>query len=287
MDKTTYFSPNKTLRLGDKLLDLSTPAIMGILNVTPDSFFDGGNYSKIDAALKQTETMLKAGAAIIDIGGMSTKPGAEIISPEEELQRVLPVLDALKKVFGDIALSIDTVHSLVAKQAIEHGAVMINDVSAGKIDENIIQIAAEYQVPYVLMHMLGNPATMQQSPEYDNVVEEVFDFFKEKTEELRKTGVNQCIIDPGFGFGKTVKHNYLLAQNLDVFHKIGLPIMVGISRKSVICKVLHVNPENALNGTTALHALLLLKGANILRVHDVAEAREVIQIVGEFNAASD
>lgn len=283
MDKTTYFYPNKTLRLGDKHLDLSTPAIMGILNVTPDSFFDGGNYSKIDAALKQTETMLKEGAAIIDIGGMSTKPGAEIISPDEELNRVLPVLDALLRAFGDISISIDTVHSTVAKHAIEHGAVLINDVSAGTIDNNILQIATQYQVPYILMHMQGKPETMQQSPQYENVVEEVFNFFTLKVKELKKMGINQCIIDPGFGFGKTLKHNYLLVQHLDIFQKIGLPLMVGISRKSLICKLLRVKPENALNGTTALHAVLLLKGANILRVHDVAEASEVIQIVGELN----
>ncbi len=282
MDKTTYFYPNKTLRLGDNLLDLSTPAVMGILNVTPDSFFDGGNYSEIDAALRQTERLISEGADIIDIGGMSTKPGAKSILPEEELLRVIPVIRAIRKEFENIPLSIDTVYGKVAMESINEGANMINDVSAGNADPEILSVASKANVPYVLMHMQGSPETMQIEPQYEDVTKEVFNFFIEKTQKLNALGIADIIIDPGFGFGKSIEHNYRLAKNLDLFKQIGLPVMVGISRKSMICKALHVNPEKALNGSTALHAVLILKGADILRVHDVKEAKEVIKIVAHL-----
>ena len=282
MDKTTYFYPNKTLRLGDSLLDLSTPAVMGILNVTPDSFFDGGNFSNIDAALRHTELLISEGADIIDIGGMSTKPGAISILQEEELLRVIPVIEAIRKKFENIPISIDTVYGKVAQESLNAGANMINDVSAGNMDPEILAVASNGKVPYVLMHMQGTPETMQVEPQYTNVTKEVFDFFITKVQTLNARGINDIIIDPGFGFGKTTEHNYLLAKNLDVLKQTGLPIMVGISRKSMVCKVLKVNPEKALNGSTALHAILLLKGADILRVHDVKEAKEVIKIVSQL-----
>jgi len=284
MDKTTYFYPNKMLRMGNEILDLSTPAIMGILNVTPDSFYDGGNYAQIDAMLMQTERMLKQGADIIDIGGMSTRPGAAIVTVQEELNRVIPAIEAIKTHFPTAKLSVDTVHAIVAENAIAAGAGMINDVSAGNLDTAIIDIAISKSVPYVLMHMQGTPQNMQFAPSYQNVTTEVFDFLLHTTKTLEAKGLNQIIIDPGFGFGKTLAHNYSLAANLEQFKIIGKPILVGISRKSMICKLLKVNPEHALNGSTALHALLLLKGADILRVHDVKEAVEVREVVKALQA---
>ncbi len=283
MDKTTYFYPKKTLLLGDSLLDLSTPAVMGILNVTPDSFYDGGNFTDIAGALRHTERLIYEGANIIDIGGMSTKPGAKTISPEEELQRVIPIIKAIRKEFIDIPLSIDTVYGIVARESINAGVNMINDVSSGQVDNEILKVAADLRVPYVLMHMQGTPETMQIEPQYEDVTKQVFDFFINKVNSLRSMGISDIIIDPGFGFGKTVEHNYLLAKNLEFIKTIGLPVIVGISRKSMVNKVLKVNPEKALNGSTALHAILLLKGADILRVHDVKEAVEVIKIFSQFN----
>ncbi len=279
MDKTTYFYPNKMLRMGNQMLDLSTPAIMGILNVTPDSFFDGGKYLKIDAILMQTERMLNEGADIIDIGGMSTRPGAESVPVDEELSRVIPAIEAIKKQFPTAKLSVDTVHAVVAEAAIAAGAGMINDVSAGNLDTAIIDVAISKGVPYVLMHMQGTPQNMQIEPSYQHVTTEVFDFLLQTTKTLESKGLSDIIIDPGFGFGKTLEHNYALAANLEQFKLIGKPILVGISRKSMICKLLKVNPEHALNGTTALNTILLLKGADILRVHDIKEAAETRAIV--------
>ena len=279
MDKTTYFYPNKILRTGNGLLDLSTPAIMGILNVTPDSFYDGGKYSDVDAALRQTELMLRDGADIIDIGGMSTRPGAEMIAQELELSRVLPVVTAIKKQFGDVKMSIDTIYAATAAAAIDEGVAIINDVSAGASDAAIIDVAIQKQVPYVLMHMQGTPKQMQEHPQYDDVVKTVFDFLLQQCSELEKKGLDNVIIDPGFGFGKSLEHNYALAAKFEQFGLIGKPILVGISRKSMICKLLKINPEKALNGSTALHSILLLKGADILRVHDVKEAIEVRNII--------
>lgn len=282
MSKTTYFYPNKTLRMGGNLLDLSTPKLMGILNLTPDSFFDGGKFDSVDAALMQADKMISEGADILDLGGMSTRPGAEMIDVNEELRRVIPVILAIRSRFATIPLSIDTVHGKVAEEAIHSGVSMINDISAGSFDASIIEIAAKYQVPYVLMHMQGSPGDMQQSPSYKNVAEEVFEFLLQGCQDLKSKNINQIIIDPGFGFGKSLEHNYVLIRNFDLLHQIGFPVMIGISRKSIICKLLKVNPENALNGSTALHTILLLKGANILRVHDVKEAAEIIKIVSQL-----
>ncbi len=281
-DKTTYFYPNKTLRLGEQLLDLSTPKVMGILNITPDSFFDGGKYLSAHEALLRAEIMIKEGVDIIDIGGMSSRPGAQLTEPEEELKRVLPVINMLKKNFPDIPLSIDTVYSKVAREAINAGATMINDISFGKIDEEIKLIAKIKNVPYVLMHMQARPLNMQIDPVYENVCEEIFNFLLSGSNQLTSSGVHQIIIDPGFGFGKTLQHNYQLTNNFEIFKKIGFPVMVGISRKSMICKLLKINPNKALNGSTVLHTILLLKGADILRVHDVREAVEAIKIMGEL-----
>ena len=267
------------MRTGNGLLDLSTPAIMGILNVTPDSFFDGGKFKGVDAALAQTETMLEEGADIIDIGGMSSRPGASIISADEEMSRVLPVIDAIHKRFADVILSIDTIYSQTAAAAIDAGAGIINDISAGALDANIIQIAIAKKVPYILMHMQGKPQDMQTAPVYDNVVQEVFQFLLTTTRSLEAKGLYDVVIDPGFGFGKTLEHNYQLAAHLDQIAMIGKPVLVGISRKSMICKLLQVNPEHALTGSTALHSILLLKGADILRVHDVKEAVAVRKVV--------
>lgn len=267
------------MRTGNGLLDLSTPAIMGILNVTPDSFFDGGKFEGVDAALAQTETMLKEGADIIDIGGMSSRPGASIISAEEEMRRVLPVIDAIHKRFADIILSIDTIYSQTAAAAIDAGAGIINDISAAALDASIIQVAIDKKVPYILMHMQGKPQDMQTAPVYDNVLQEVFQFLLTTTRSLEEKGLYDVVIDPGFGFGKTLEHNYQLAAHLDQIAMIGKPVLVGISRKSMICKLLQVNPEHALTGSTALHSILLLKGADILRVHDVKEAVAVRKVV--------
>lgn len=279
MDKTTYFYPNKTLRTGNGLLDLSTPAIMGILNVTPDSFFDGGKFLGGESALRQAEHLILQGADIVDIGGMSTRPGAVVIGAQEEMERVLPIVTAIHTQFPDVHISIDTVYATTAKAAIEAGAGIINDVSAGKIDAGIIDVAKAYQVPYILMHMQGQPDTMQVDPVYSDVVKEVFDFLLQQTIELDKAGLHDIIIDPGFGFGKTLEQNYALAAKLEQFKLIGKPVLVGISRKSMICKLLKVNPDKALNGSTALHSILLLKGADILRVHDVKEAVELRKVV--------
>lgn len=282
MSKTTYFYPNKTLRLGGNLLDLSTPKVMGILNLTPDSFFDGGKFDSVDAALMQADKMISEGADLLDLGGMSTRPGAEMIDVNEELRRVIPVVQAVQIRFPAIPLSIDTVHGKVAEEAIHSGVSMINDISAGSFDASIIEIAAKYQVPYVLMHMQGSPGDMQLAPSYKNIAEEVFEFLLKGCQDLKSKNINQIIIDPGFGFGKSLEHNYELIRNFDLLHQIGFPVMIGISRKSIICKLLKVHPENALNGSTSLHTILLLKGANILRVHDVKEAVETIKIVSQL-----
>ena len=267
------------MRTGNGLLDLSTPAIMGILNVTPDSFFDGGKFEGVDAALAQTETMLEEGADIIDIGGMSSRPGASIISADDEISRVLPVIDAIHKRFADVILSIDTIYSQTAAAAIDAGAGIINDISAAALDANIIQVAIDKKLPYILMHMQGKPQDMQTAPVYDNVVQEVFQFLLTTTRSLEARGLYDVVIDAGFGFGKTLEHNYQLAAHLDQIAMIGKPVLVGISRKSMICKLLQVNPEHALTGSTALHSILLLKGADILRVHDVKEAVAVRKVV--------
>ena len=267
-----------TLNLKGKLLSLDHPLLMGILNLTPDSFFPGSRVSGIDGMLERAEGMLRDGATFLDVGGMSSRPGAELVSEEEELQRVIPAVEALHARFPEALISIDTVWASVAREAVEAGACMVNDISAGRLDAAMYETVASLRVPYVLMHMQGTPRNMQQDPQYDNVVTTVLDFLIAELGKLRDLGVHDVILDPGFGFGKTVAHNYSLLKNLSAFHVLEAPLLVGLSRKSMITRVLDVPPAEALNGTTALHMVALQQGAQILRVHDVKEAAEVVRI---------
>ena len=267
-----------TINCKGNLIDLSSPKIMGILNVTPDSFYDGGSYKNEAEIISQVEKMLNDGATFIDVGAYSSKPGSEFVSEEEELNRVLPVIDLLLSKFPNVLLSIDTFRSKVAKQAINKGATLINDISAGMLDDNMLQTVAELQVPYVMMHMKGTPETMQSLATYKDVVKEVMFYFSERINAARKLGINDVIVDPGFGFAKTLEHNYEIMQKLDFFSILELPILVGISRKSMIYKLLETTPKEALNGTSVLNTIALQKGAQILRVHDVKEAQECIKI---------
>ena len=260
-----------------KLLDLSNPVVMGILNVTPDSFFDGGRYVDDTTLLHQAEKMIREGAAILDLGGASTRPGAQEVIEPDEMRRVIPAIALILKNFPGTLISVDTWRASVALAAVDAGAGIVNDVSAGNLDPDMFQSVAASGVPYILMHMQGSPDTMQTNPNYEDVVTEVLDFFIQKIENLRGLGVKDIVLDPGFGFGKTVAHNFALLKNLHVFKNVlGLPVLAGLSRKSMICKPLGVNPSDALNGTTALHMVALQQGASILRAHDVREAVEVI-----------
>jgi len=258
--------PQASINCRGQLIDLSSPKIMGILNVTPDSFYDGGQFNAADAALAQTEKMLEAGATFIDVGGMSSRPGAELISPEEELARVGPVVEAIRKRFP------------ACRQLSDLGVDLINDISAGSIDSDIQRAAADLGIPYILMHMAGKPENMQQQTDYEDVVEEILDFFIEQVGSLRAKGCKDIILDPGFGFGKKLEHNYQLLNNLHVFKVLGLPMMTGLSRKSMVWKLLGTSPEEALNGSSILHFIALQQGSRLLRVHDVAPAMEVIKI---------
>lgn len=255
---------------------------MGILNLTPDSFYDGGKYNREKAYLHQAEKHVNEGARFLDVGGYSSRPGAKEVSQKEELSRVLPAVKKLTKHFPDIPISIDTFRAEVAKQAVEHGASLVNDISAGNLDENMFATLRALQVPYIMMHMQGTPQTMQKAPTYSDVTAEIITQLSEKVEQLRYLGVNDILIDPGFGFGKTVHHNYQLVKELAHFAVLDCPILVGVSRKSMINKVLGTSPEAALNGTTAVHVLSLLNGANVLRVHDVKEAVQAIQVVEQY-----
>ncbi len=271
-------NPRLTLNCGGTLLSLEDPLIMGILNITPDSFYDGGKYEDEKSILGQVETMLREGATIIDIGGMSSRPGAKTISADEELQRVLPYIRAIKKHFPEAILSLDTFRAQVAKAGVEEGVQMINDISAGQMDPAMFDILPKLNVPYVLMHMQGIPENMQQQPGYEDVITEVLDFFIEKSEALKNAGQKDIILDVGFGFGKTLEHNYTLLKNMHAFQILDWPLLAGISRKSMIYKLLDTTPQEALNGTSALHMIALQQGAKILRVHDVKEAKEVIEL---------
>ena len=252
---------------------------MGILNVTPDSFYDGGKYNDNASVLRQTEKMLREGATFIDIGAYSSKPNAEHINEIEELKRITPIIELLVKEFPQILISIDTFRSVVAKKGIEAGACIVNDISAGSIDTDMFKAIAKLNVPYILMHMQGTPQNMQQNPIYKDIAHELIYYFSKKVSELRGLKVNDIIIDVGFGFGKTIEHNYELLKNLDLFKTLELPLLAGVSRKSMLYKVLETTPKNALNATTSANTIALLNGANILRVHDVKEAIEAIKIV--------
>ena len=268
-----------TINCRGQLLNLSSPTVMGIINLTPDSFFDGGRLGDEEKVLAQVETMLNQGAGIIDIGGMSSRPGAELISAEEELDRILAHVKNIVAKFPKAILSIDTIHAKVADECLQAGAHLINDISAGRYDANMLAVVAKHQAPFVLMHMQGLPSTMQQNPHYENVVNELLDFFAGRISVCREAGITDLILDCGFGFGKTLEHNYTLLRNLPLFSTFRLPMLVGVSRKGMITKTLNIKPEDALNGTTVLNTIALLNGANILRVHDVQEAKEVVDLV--------
>lgn len=271
-----------TINCKGNLVDLSTPKVMGILNITPDSFYDGGKYKDETDILKQTEKMLNEGASFIDVGAYSSRPGATHISVEEELSRIVQVVQLLLKTFPSIILSIDTFRSEVAKITVGEGASIINDISGGTIDRLMFQTIANLQVPYILMHMQGTPQNMQLNPNYEDVTKEVYKFFSKQISELRQLKVNDVIIDVGFGFGKTSEHNYELLNNLSFFKHLEVPILTGVSRKSMLYKVLETSAKEALNATTVANTIALLNGATILRVHDVKEAVEAIKIVEQL-----
>jgi dihydropteroate synthase len=276
--KDTFFQKKVTLNAGGKLIDLSSPKVMGIINLTPDSFYAGSRKQDINEALLQAERMLNDGAAMLDIGAYSSRPGADDISIAEETDRLLPVVEMLSARFPDTILSIDTFRSQVAETAINAGAHIINDISGGQLDEDMFATVARLQAPYILMHMKGTPKNMNQLAQYDNVFDEVFDYFSNKYHALKQAGVKDVIIDPGFGFAKKTEHSYTLMNRLQDLNVLGLPVLVGISRKRMIYKTLGTTADKALNGTTALNAIALSKGANILRVHDVKEAVEAVKI---------
>lgn len=267
-----------TLNCRGTCLDLSRPVVMGILNVTPDSFFDGGRWRERDMILRHCEKMLKDGAAIIDIGGVSTRPNAAEVSESDELQRIMSVLEWVIQAFPQAIISIDTWRGRVADEALLRGAHIINDISGGSMDDNLWSIVAKWQAPYILMHIQGTPKTMQQNPQYQDIITDVFDFLIQKTAQLHAQNIREIILDVGFGFGKTVAHNYTLLRQMETFRVLGYPLLAGISRKSMIWKSLNSTPQEALNGTSALHMVALQQGASILRAHDVREANEVIRL---------
>ena len=271
-----------TINCKGTLVDFSSPKVMGILNITPDSFFDGGKYQHKKAILTQTEKMLKEGATFIDVGAYSSRPGADHVSEEEELRRILPAVALLLREFPDIYLSIDTFRSRVAKKTIEAGAAVINDISGGNMDALMFKTIAQLQVPYILMHMQGTPQTMQNHPRYEHITTDLIQFFSEKIDELRRLQINDVIIDVGFGFGKTILHNFQLLKELHHFQTFNLPLLAGVSRKSMLYKTLNIHPNDALNATTSANTIALLHGADILRVHDVKEAVECIKIVEQL-----
>lgn len=278
MAKDTFFRKKATLNAGGRLIDLSKPKVMGIINITPDSFYAGSRKQGIDEALHQAEKMLSEGATFLDLGAYSSRPGADDISVQEETERLLPVVETIVRRFPEAILSVDTFRSKVAEAAIMAGAHIINDISGGQLDENMFGTVAALQVPYILMHMRGNPKTMDQQAQYDDVFGEVYDYFVERYDQLKQLGVHDVIIDPGFGFAKKREHSYTLMSRLQDFNVLRLPVLAGISRKKMIYGLLETNSENALNGTTALNTIALTKGANILRVHDVREAVEAVKI---------
>ena len=267
-----------TINCKGQLIDFSTPKIMGILNVTPNSFYDGGKFTLNENGLSQVGKMLEEGATFIDIGAYSSKPNAEFVSEEEERSRILPVVQSILKQFPDALLSIDTFRSEIAAVCIENGAAIINDISAGNLDEKMMDVVAKYNVPYIMMHMRGTPQTMQSQTNYENIIKEMLYYFSEKVSKARSIGINDLIVDPGFGFAKTLEQNYEILQNLELFKMLDLPILAGISRKSMVYKPLGVTANEALNGTTVLNTIALTKGANILRVHDVKEAVESVKL---------
>jgi len=276
--KDTFFHKKVTLNTGGKLIDLTQPKVMGIINLTPDSFFAGSRKQDIDSILQQAGKMLADGATFLDLGAYSSRPGAADISAQQEMDRLLPAVEAIVAAYPDAVLSIDTFRSSVAEAAINAGAHIINDISGGELDSGMFATVAKLQVPYILMHMKGTPQNMVQQAEYENVFDEVFDYFVAKYHQLKQLGVKDVIIDPGFGFAKKAEHSYTLMKRLQDFNALQLPVLVGVSRKRMIYNELGVTAGEALNGTTALNIIALTKGANILRVHDVKEAVEAVKI---------
>ena len=268
-----------TINCRGQLIDCSEPRVMGILNLTPDSFFDGGKYKDEHSILSQVETMIQQGADFIDVGGYSSRPGADDVASSEELNRVVPAIEAISKRFPECLISIDTFRSEVADRAIASGACMINDISGGDRDPNMPKVAAKHQVPYIFMHMRGTPQTMNQLTQYEDVVLEVTQELAKKLKQLRALGLNDLIADPGFGFAKTLEQNYTLLNHLEHLKLLEVPILVGLSRKSMIYRLLETQPDHALNGTSVANTIALIKGANILRVHDVLQATEAIRLI--------
>ncbi|MCD9576461.1 dihydropteroate synthase [Flavobacterium soyae] len=266
-----------------ELIDLSIPKIMGILNITPNSFFDGGKYKNEDEIISQVDKMLSEGAAFIDIGAYSSKPSAEFVSEQEEIDRIIPVIELILKHFPKALLSIDTFRAEVAKASIEIGAAIINDIAAGELDDKMFEVIAKYNVPYIMMHMRGNPQTMQSLTQYDDIVKEILFYFSEKVKKARSLGINDLILDPGFGFAKTTDQNYEVMQKMELFNLLELPVLAGVSRKSMIYKALNITAQEALNGTTFLNTIALTKGVKILRVHDVKEAAECVALFNKLS----
>jgi dihydropteroate synthase len=274
-----------SLNCKGKLLLIEKPLVMGILNITDDSFYEGSRLGNIESIKSKATQMFNEGVDIFDIGAQSTRPGSTRISAEEELQKILPAVGLLKNLYPEIFISIDTYHSLVAKEAVNAGASIVNDISAGEMDKNMVETVASLNVPYICMHMKGVPETMHNETNYEDVTKEVLDFFIQKTAECKHAGIDDVIIDPGFGFGKNISQNLLLLKNLKVFQMLEKPIVTGLSRKSTIYKTLNIKPEESLNGTTVLHTLALQNGASILRVHDVKEAKEAINLLEAYGKA--
>lgn len=268
-------------------MDLNTPRVMGIINITPDSFYDGGKYKDETEIIAQVETMMANGASFIDIGAYSSRPGADYVGEREELARITPIVKLLVKTFPDIIISIDTFRSRVADECLAHGAAIINDISAGNLDPKILEIVGKHQAPYIMMHMKGTPGTMQGMSNYENLLGEILFYFSEKVALARVAGINDIIIDPGFGFAKTLEQNYEILKKFNLLHTMDLPVLTGISRKSMIYRLLQTSPEHALNGTTALHMYALTKGTKILRVHDVKEAMECIKLFNAINGSEE
>ncbi|SEW50825.1 dihydropteroate synthase [Chitinophaga arvensicola] len=277
-------SSSPAINCRGQLLSLATPAVMGIINVTTDSFYEGNRLHELHQVMEKAKQHLEEGAAILDLGAQSTRPGADLIGPEEEMHRLIPAIHAILNKYPQAIISIDTWYAAVAEKAIHAGAAIINDVSAGDLDADMIPVVGKLQVPYIAMHMQGKPATMQQNPQYEDVVGEVIDYLKEKLATCRAAGIRDFIADPGFGFGKTITHNYTLLKNLHLFYDIlGVPVLTGISRKSMIYKLLDITPAEALNGTTVLNTIALQQGTHLLRVHDVKAAVEAVRIMKKMN----
>ncbi|KRD58146.1 dihydropteroate synthase [Flavobacterium sp. Root935] len=273
-----------TINCKGELIDLSIPKVMGILNVTPNSFFDGGKYKNEDEIISQVDKMISEGATFIDIGAYSSKPSAEFVSEQEEIDRIVPAIELILKHFPNALLSIDTFRAEVAKASIESGATIINDISAGELDDKMFDVIAKYNVPYIMMHMRGNPQTMQSLTQYDDIIKEMLFYFSEKVKKARALGINDLILDPGFGFAKTTDQNYEVMQKMELFNILELPVLAGISRKSMIYKTLNITAQEALNGTIFLNTIALTKGAKILRVHDVKEAVECVALFEKMNS---